>query len=148
MATINSRTQRLVAAHAERARVAAEREAAQANAEIDQLIAETGWAVCTVDAQEKLSPAPHFAYTIGRTLKGQPELCTWGHSREELAPLLNVVGTILGQQDRPITGGERLTLAGVGVWETITVPKEVLNHLVYAHERYTFLRAVRLRRVM
>lgn len=148
MATINSKTQRLITARAERARALAERQAVQDNEQIDQLIAETGWAVCTNDASDPDSPAPHFAYTIGRTLKGQPELCAWGHSRDELAPLLNVVATILDQQNRPITGGERLTLAGVGVWETIAVPTQVLGHLSYAHERYTFLRAVRLRRVM
>lgn len=148
MATINSKNQRLVAAHAERARVAAEREAAQANEEIDRLIAETGWTVCTADAPGPGAPARYFAYTIGRTLKGQPELCAWGHQRDELAPLLNVVGALLDQGNRPITGGERLTLMGLGVWETIAVPKEVLGHLSYAHERYTFLRAVRLRRVM
>lgn len=148
MATINSKTQRLVAAQAERARVAAEKQYTAANEEIDRLIAETGWAVCVSDSDDPADPAPHFAYTIGRTLKGQPELCAWGHARDELSPLLNVVGALLDQQNRPVTGGERLTLAGVGMWETITVPPEVFGHLEYARDRYTFLRAVRLRRVM
>lgn len=147
MATINSKTQRLVAAQAERARVAAERQRAQANEEIDRLIAETGWTVCTADAELPGAPAPYFAYTIGRTLMGQPELCAWGYAREELAPVLNVVAALLDQTGRPITGGEVLTLTGIGVWETIAVPSAVLDHLDYAHERYTFLRAVRLRRV-
>ena len=149
MATISGKAQRALDAQAERTRVRAQRQRQEEEAEIDRLIKETGWAVCVTDATEPLSPAPHFGYTIGRSAKNQPELCAWGHVREDIAPLLNVVGACL-EMDGNIKipePGEVLTLPGVGAWEILRVPPEVFAHLDYARSRYTFLRAVRLRRI-
>lgn len=156
MATISSKTQKALDAQAERTRQRLERERVQEerkraadNAEIDRLIKETGWAVCVSDTDDPGDPAPHFGYTIGRSLKNQPELCAWGHVREEIAPLLNVVGALL-EMDETIKipePGEVLTLPGVGAWMIHRVPPEVFAHLHYARARYTYLRAVRLRRI-
>lgn len=146
MATI-SKTQRRAAADNERARQRVMRQRAEHSQLIDQLIADTGWAVCVSDSTTPGDPAPHFGYTIGRTLRGQPELCAWGYAREDIQNLLNLVGGILQVQQRLIQGGDVLTLPGIGVFGAVTVPPEAFGLLEYARQRYTFLRAVRLTRM-
>lgn len=148
MATINSKTQRLIDAQAERARAKAAQQRAADRAEIDRLIAETGWAVCVNDSDDPYAPAPHFGYTIGRSARNQPELCAWGYVRDDISPLLNMVGAYLDVNTKLPQPGEMLSLPGVGAWQIMHVPPEVFGHLHYARERYTFLRAVRLRRVL
>lgn len=135
------------ARRAERARADAARQLQESDAEIDRLIAETGWAVCVGEAPGDVRPAPYFAYTIGRSAKNQPELCAWGHVREELPPLLNMIGGFLELENKVAQAGEVLVLPGVGAWEILRVPPEVFDHLEFARKRYTFLRAVRLRRI-
>lgn len=154
MATISKKVQRRLAAEADRARAReqqllkqdAELEA-QREAEITRLIAETGWAVCVADSDDPMDPAPHFGYTIGRSAKGQPELCAWGHDRLELQDTLNLLGAVAEKYTAPPVHGDMVTVPGVGVWQVLNVPDVVMGHLEYARKRYTFIRAVRMRRV-
>lgn len=150
MATI-SKAERRRLADADRARQKAQRrqaqERAQAEAEIDRLIAETGWAVCIANTDGPPYPAPYFGYTIGRSLKGQPELCTYTHERAEVSDILNLAGGILERDGHLPVAGDVLTIPLVGAWEVIPVPAELLGVLEYAQRRYTFVRAVRLRRI-
>lgn len=146
MATISKADRRRLAEE-DRARQKAQRKRDQQDAEIDQLIAETGWAVCTADTDGPPHPAPHFGYTIGRSLKGHPELCTYSHSRDDIATVLNLAGAILEKDGHVPVQGEVLTVPMVGAWEIINVPGPLLEHLEYAQRRYTFVRAVRLRRI-
>lgn len=134
-------------ADADRARQKAQRQRAKDEAEIDRLIETTGWAVCVADSSDPGDPAPHFGYTIGRTLKGQPELCTWVHERADAATVLNLAGGILERDQHLVEPGEVLHVPGVGSWATVAVPPNLFGHLEYARTRYTFLRAVLLRRV-
>lgn len=154
MATISKKVQQRLQAEASRAR-AREEKARKAEAdlevrreaEITRLIAETGWAVCVADSDDPRDPGPHFGYTIGRSAKGHPELCAWGHDRLDLQDTLNVLGAVAEKQAAPITAGDLITIPMVGVWEAMVVPDLVMGHLAYARRRYTFIRAVRMRRV-
>lgn len=147
MATL-SKTERDRQARADRKRQRADRKFAQDQAEIDRLISEGGWAVCVADYNDPRDPAPYFAYTIGLTRRGQPELCMWGHERADMPALLNGFALMLEQQKRTLVPGEVLVLPGVGAWEAVRVPPEAFSLLEFAQSRYTFLRAVRLRQVV
>jgi len=148
MATISKATQQRLAQQEERLRQKAAKARAAHDAQIDALIAETGWAVCVTDGTDPRDPAPHFGYTIGRTLTGQPELCAWGHARADVQTTLNLVGGFLEREGIVAEPGYVLSIPAVGAWEMLRVPPEVFSHLEYAKQRYTFLRAVRLRRIM
>lgn len=153
MATISKAAKRRIA-EADRERQRAQRREQEAlrqeearEAEITHLIETTGWAVCVADSDDPGDPAPHFGYTIGRSAKGHPELCAWGYSREDIQVTLNMVGGILERDQHLIEAGDLLTLPGIGVWQAVPVPAPVLGHLEYARRRYTFIRAVRVKRV-
>jgi hypothetical protein len=148
MATISKTMQQRLAQQEDRLRQKAARERAAHDAQIDALIAESGWAVCVADSDTPGDPAPHFGYTIGRTLKGQPELCAWGHAREDIQTTLNLIGGFLEREGIVAEPGYLLSIPTVGAWEMLRVPPEVFSHLEFAKQRYTFLRAVRLRRIM
>lgn len=154
MATISKKLQRRLAAEADRVRAREEKarkqEADQQAAheeEITRLIAETGWAVCVADSDDPTDPGPHFGYTIGRSAQGQPELCAWGHDPLELQGTLNLLGRVAEKYTAPPVHGDMVAVPGVGVWEVLNVPDVVMGHLEYARRRYTFIRAVRMRRV-
>jgi hypothetical protein len=146
MATIGKQERRRLA-DADRARQKAQRREQQHEAEIDHLIETTGWAVCVADSADPADPAPHFAYTIGRTLKGQPELCTWSNTREDAHHLLNVAGNILERDQHRVETGDVLRIPYAGAWAAVAVPQHLYAHLVYARRRYTFLRVVLLKQV-
>jgi len=147
MATIGKAAKRRQA-DADRARQQRQNEEQRRVEEITRLIEETGWAVCVADSDDPMDPAPHFGYTIGRSAKGQPELCAWGHNREDIQTTLNLIGGILERDQHLIEVGDQVTIPGVGVWRALPVPAPVMGHLAYARQRYTFLRAVRLTRVV
>ena len=146
MTTI-SKAQQRAAEETNRTKQRLETERRKHRAVIDRLIQETGWAVCVADSDDPADPAPHFGYTIGRTLRGQPELCAWGHNREDIQTLLNLMGGVLERENKTVAPGDQLTIPGLGSWVAVHVPAEVFGHMQYAKERYTFLRAVRITRV-
>lgn len=117
-------------------------------AQITELIETTGWAVCIADSDDPMAPGPVFGYTIGRTAKGQPELCAWGHGREEVTARLNLIGGILEAKNHLVEDGDVVNAPPLGVFHAVKVPAEMLGHLAFARKRYTFLRALRMQRVM
>lgn len=147
MATIGKAARRRQA-DLERARQQAATREREREAEITRLIEETGWAVAVQDATDPLAPAPVFGYTIGRSAKGQPELCAWGHHRDEVSDRLNLIGGILEAKNHLVEDGDLVTAPPLGVFQAVKVPAEVLGHLEYARKRYTFLRALRMKRLM
>lgn len=154
MTAISKKVRQRLQAEADRERAREQRLAKEAadleasrEAEITRLIEETGWAVCVADSDDPADPAPHFGYTIGRTAKGHPELCAWGHNREDLQTVLNLLGAVAEKQSAPVSDGDVITVPMVGVWHAMAVPAPVMGHLEYARRRYTFIRAIRMRRI-
>lgn len=147
MATISKAAKRRQA-EADSARQKALRAERAREEQITRLIEETGWAVCVADSDDPSDPAPHFGYTIGLSARGKPELCAWGHDRSDLQTTLNLVANVLEKRGETVQPGDTVTLPGVAAWGTLPVPDAVLAYLEYARRRYTFVRAVRVTRVL
>lgn len=146
MTTI-SKAARKAASEADRSRTLAERQHHRRQATIDRLITESGWAVCTWNSDSPTDPGKHFGYTIGRTLRSQPELCVWGDDVQAIQGLLNLVGGLLDKGGHTLSPGDELLVPGGMMLRASHVPASNFGDLEYAKERYTFLRALRIQRV-
>lgn len=111
---------------------------------INQLIQESGWAVCATDPAET---DRCFAYTIGRSLEGKPELCTYAPDKELARDVLNLVAFSADHHGLVMEGDSVVKLGGAG-YLLSAVPDEELRFLGHARSRYTFLRALMVKRVV
>ncbi|GAC1610733.1 MAG: DUF4262 domain-containing protein [Mycobacteriales bacterium] len=85
--------------------------------------------------------APPYAYTIGLTEHGCPELIATGVTQEEAAALLNAGGELAHRQH--LRHGQRVTVAGRRV-EVVVLPHPEA-HLLFADDVYgPDLRAIQL----
>ena len=88
-----------------------------------------GWFIQYVDGEGR---APSFAYTIGLTEHGCPELIATGLTQVESATLLNNGGEAVHR--RAVEHGQRLTIAGRRV-EAVVLPNPEA-HLLFAGDIY------------
>jgi hypothetical protein len=101
-------------------------------------IDEYGWFIQYVTG-DRLSPS--FAYTIGLTEHGCPELVVTGVSQQQAAALLNEGGVVLHR--RRLAHGQRVTVAGRRI-EVVELPHPDA-HLLFADSVYgPDLRALQL----
>src|SRR3954453_4108275 len=106
--------------------------------EIRPVIEKYGWYIQYVTG-DRLVPA--YAYTIGLTEHGCPELIATGVTQEEAAALLNTGGQVAHR--RELLHGLRVTVAGRRV-EVVELPHPEA-HLLFAGDVYgPDLRAVQL----
>lgn len=97
-----------------------------------------GWFIQYVDGERK---AASYAYTVGLTEHGQPELIATGVTVQQAAALLNEGGDLLHR--RQLMHGQRVTVAGRRV-EVVELPHPEA-HLLFAGDVYgPALRAVQL----
>ncbi len=97
-----------------------------------------GWFIQYVSGERNAAP---YAYTLGLTEHGQPELIATGVAVQQAAALLNEGGNVLHR--RPLTHGQRITVAGRRV-EVVELPHPEA-HLLLACDVYgPAVRAVQL----
>ncbi len=107
---------------------------------MQDMIARYGWAVQTVD-RDRIHPP--WAYTVGLTPHGRPELVATGLAADRAGSLLNDVAAHLLHAAVP-RPGEQIPLAGSPLIEIVEVA-EPAAHLVVAVELYgPALRALQL----
>lgn len=143
MATI-SKQQRRQRAEQDRQRQREQARLRQENEEIDRLIAESGWAVCVA---EPGGAQGFFAYTIGRSAQGKPELCTFSPDKYLARDMVNVVAASADHRGLVLEGDYVVKLGNAGYLLT-ALHGEELGMLEYARARYTFLRALMVARVV
>jgi hypothetical protein len=97
-----------------------------------RLIQRFGWAV---QAVERSGLHPPWAYTVGLTEAGRPELVATGLSAVHAMELLDDVASHLMHSDRILTPGEQIPLIGGPLIEIVELP-EPSAHLYLATELY------------
>jgi hypothetical protein len=111
-------------------------------------ITAAGWAVAVTENIDPSGTARScFAYTIGRTEAGQPELCAWGQDGVALQAVLNTIGAILMKKGHRIEAGDVVNVPPYGIFRAAAVSGKELGRLEYARSRYAFLRAVRVEQI-
>lgn len=96
---------------------------------IRPMIEKYGWYIQYVIGDRH---APSYAYTIGLTEHGCPELIVTGVTQEEAAALLNTGGDLVHR--RHLSHGERVTVGGHRV-EVVELPRPEA-HLLFAGDVY------------
>jgi len=96
------------------------------------LIGSSGWAVQSV---ERFRLHPPWAYTVGLTAAGLPELVATGLSLPRATELLNDVAAHVLHADAPLRPGEQIPLVGGPLIEIVELP-EPSAHLYVATEIY------------
>jgi hypothetical protein len=96
------------------------------------LIHRFGWAVQTV---ERSGLHPPWAYTVGLTEAGRPELVATGLSAVNAMDLLDDVASHLMHSKAVVRPGERIPLVGGPLIEIVELP-EPSAHLYVATELY------------
>jgi hypothetical protein len=96
---------------------------------IRPMIDRYGWYIQYVYGERNAAP---YAYTIGLTEHGCPELIATGVTQEEAAALLNTGGELLHR--RHLSHGARVTVAGRRV-EVVVLPHPEA-HLLFAGDVY------------
>lgn len=149
MTTITKRDRKAARA----AQTQAEREAARLTREVnrnraalDEMIGETGWAVVVMTAKNLATQNPYFAYTVGLTALGMPELCAWGRDKTALKETLNMLPVYARATGQTLAGDTYLTLPDGGVLTLSKAPEDAFSEMFYARERYTFVRALVVQR--
>jgi hypothetical protein len=90
---------------------------ADALADMERLVRRYGWAIQYVEGDRYRAP---WAYTVGLTACGLPELVVTGLSSKRVAPLLNGLGAHLLHEEPP-EPGEQLALSGLPMTEIVRV---------------------------
>ena len=98
---------------------------------LQAIITDHGWAVQFVDGDERRPP---YAYTVGLTPLGKPELVVTGIAASRAARLLNDVATHVLHASVPAPG-EQVPLIGGPLIEFVAVSQPTV-HLVMACELY------------
>ena len=96
------------------------------------LVRDFGWAV---QAVERSGLHPPWAYTVGLTEAGCPELVATGLPASRAMELLNDVASHLMHSDTTLTPGEQIPLVGGPLIEIVELP-EPSAHLYVATELY------------
>lgn len=149
MTTITKRERR----EARAAQTQAEREAAKLTREVnrnraslDEMIGENGWAVVVMTAKNLATDNPYFAYTVGLTALGLPELCAWGREKYALRETLNMLPVYARATSQTLSAGARITLPDGEALTLTKAPEDAFSEMFYARERYTFVRALAVQR--
>lgn len=111
-------------------------------AEVQALIAEHGWAVQAVTAEDS-ETAVAFQYTVGLTAYGHPEIIVYGLAPEVGGPILNALGGRVRRGDRLAPGDRPSEVIG-GSYEPELVAVDETDDLIVARAVFGELSALQL----